>query len=320
MTLMILCVAAFGLAAYVVSGLVAIILWPLRRRIERLAPAARARLVLLAALLPLMAAIAVLIAALAPTFGWIADHCLSATDPHGHPHICAAHHVPAWPALTLSALALVVVARFAIAAARRCYALGLGSLTRAAFDRISTPGAQPDVRVLPVDEPQAFVLGLVRPRLYVTRGLVASEPAHLSAVIAHERAHVARLDPLRRFVAGVGLAFHLPGIGRWLDRWLGRSQEMAADEAAASIVGRAGVARALVALARSRAHLPRSAFAFAGSDVERRVVELMDGRERRDWPRLSTLLGGAVLAAVVVAAGADAVHHGLELLLGAFGS
>src|SRR5262249_50433237 len=77
----------------------------------------------------------------------------------------------------------------------------------------ASAGAFAGCRVLPVEEPQAFVLGMLKPRVYLSQGLLETlSPDDLRLVLAHEKAHARRRDPLRRFVAAVGLLFHLPGI------------------------------------------------------------------------------------------------------------
>ncbi|MEE9385502.1 MAG: M56 family metallopeptidase [Nannocystaceae bacterium] len=322
MTLVILCVAAFAVISYAASGAVALGLRSLRHRTDRTAPAARARLYLVAALLPFLSALAILTAALAPTFGWIADHCGVLGDPHPHPHICVEHHVAVWPAIWLTTLAFAMALRFSLAVTRLGYAVILGRLTQHRLRDASHPGNELDIRVLPLDEPQAFVLGIFRPQLYITRGLAeGAQRRHLPAVVAHERGHVQRRDPLRRVLAGIGLAFHLPGVAGRIAAQLTRAQEMAADLAAAQSIGsRESVARALIALAKARVPPPRGAFAFSGSELESRVVQLMDETQRRDWPTTSTLLCGGLASLMLLASGAEGVHHGVELLLGALGS
>jgi Zn-dependent protease with chaperone function len=321
MTLVLLCLAALAIVAYSVSGALALGLTAVGNKLVRLAPGAQARLYLFAALLPLLASLAVLLAALAPSFGWIADHCAIVEDPHTHPHICADHPLVGRPASLLIGLAAVVTARFVWFTGQWIHALALGASAQRSLRRASHPSDTPDVRVLPIEEAQAFVLGLLRPTLYVTHGLtVGNERAHLAAVIAHERAHVSRSDPLRRFAAGIGLSFHLPGVARWVGRCLARSHEMAADDIAATTLGsRTQVAQALVALARGKGRIPQHAFAFSQSDIETRVVRLLEPRNRRDSPAASTLAIAAVVAVTIMARGADVVHHGVEILLGALG-
>jgi len=92
---------------------------------------------------------------------------------------------------------------------------------------------------------------------------------------------------------------------------------MAADaEAARELRSPERVARALVRLTRAQRKTFRLAMAFAESDVEARVTTLLDPRPRQDQPGKAVLIGGAILLLALVAASADAVHHGVEIVLG----
>lgn len=319
MTLVVLCIAAVALIAAAVSAGVVGLLAALRPRIEDLAPVARARVYLAAAFAPVASAALLIVAALAPSFGWISDHC-DGGDPHAHAHICG-HHVVAWPSLLLILIAALAVVRGAWRLTRHGHALLRAARVRRTLDAASRLDAELGAQILPFEEPRAFVLGLWRPRLYVTEGLVIGGGSeHLGAVLAHERAHIARRDPFRRFVAGLGLAFHLPFVARRLDDALARAQEMAADEdAATTLASRVRVARALVALARATP-APEGATAFATSDVTTRVALLMDDTPRADRPTVLHFVIGSAIAIASVAMSADFVHHGVEILLGLFGS
>lgn len=324
-SLLLLCIAATAGVAFAVSALVSAAL--ARSSLDQLTPAAQARLLLVAAILPAAASIAVMTAALAPSFGWIADHCLRAAEPHTHPHICA-HHVASLPALPAVLLAALLLVRLAHAALRL---VRLGLLARAArhdLTRIACTSETPALRVLPFDEPQAFVIGLWRPALFVTRGLMSDAyREHLEPVLAHEHAHLRRRDPLRRLVSSIALAFHLPGIAGWLERRLGRAHELAADaEAATEIRSPERVARALLRLARRTRRVPAPALAFHVSDasgvadIRTRVTFLLDARPRRNQPRPSLIMVSAVVALALLGAGADLVHHGVEMFLGFLGA
>jgi hypothetical protein len=100
---------------------------------------------------------------------------------------------------------------------------------------------------------------------------------------------------------------------------------MAADEAAAQAVGSAeSIAEALVALAKDQAGIPvsewaHSGLAFSGTEIESRVLQLMNGKRGHDWPKLSGLMLGAVIVLATLAATAGEVHHGIEQLLGIIG-
>lgn len=290
------------------------------RRVERLTPAAQARVALGAAVLPLLLGSAIMIAALAPSFGWIRDHCASSADVHEHPHLCD-HHVSVVPAGALLALAAFFIARVFAATARLVQGAFAALSTARALREATVARTAPRVSIVPIDAPQAFVIGVLRPEVFVSRGLASGvHREHLAAVLSHEEAHVLRRDPLRRSLATFALAFHLPGIAVWLDRRLGQAQEMAADAEAARAVGsEERVALALVRLARARNHAVRGAMAFAGSDVEARVATLLDHRTRNDHPHAAVLVGAFALLFAAAGIGAGAVHHGVEMLLGVLG-
>jgi beta-lactamase regulating signal transducer with metallopeptidase domain len=328
-SLILLCTAATAALAFAVSALAGAGAVAGRRALDALTPAAQARVLLVLAILPAITSIAVMTTALSPTFGWIADHCLRAFELHTHPHICAAHHVATEPALPLMILAALLLGRLVLTVLRLAWQGKRAAAARRALERIASteaPGEAPGdtrrLRVLPFDEPQAFVLGLWRPLLFVTRGLVSgAHREHLEPVLAHERAHLRRRDSLRRLVSSLALAFHLPGVAGRLERQLVRAHELAADaEAAAAVQSPERVAHALVQLTRVRRRAPASALAFDGADVEARVTSLLDPRPRHDQPQARTIGLVAVIACVLLGAGADLVHHGVEILLGLLSS
>jgi uncharacterized integral membrane protein len=105
------------------------------------------------------------------------------------------------------------------------------------------------------EQPRAFCAGLLTPRIYLSTGAVAMlDEAALSAVLAHERHHARRHDPLR-LAAGRVLAramFFLPE----LDDLVARQQalaELSADESAvnAAPASRSALARAMLSFAEA---------------------------------------------------------------------
>jgi Zn-dependent protease with chaperone function len=101
------------------------------------------------------------------------------------------------------------------------------------------------VRVVPGAAPRAFCTGLLRPRVYVSEGAVATlGPAQLAAVVAHEGHHADRRDPLRILIArAIGEAYSL----RALPRREQALAELSADAAAVRSGGTASLASALLA-------------------------------------------------------------------------
>jgi Zn-dependent protease with chaperone function len=100
--------------------------------------------------------------------------------------------------------------------------------------------------------PTAFCAGSLRPRVYVTDSLVELlNPPELAAVIAHERAHARRRDPLQRsLLAAVSELLFSPPWVLWLRNRHHERAEISADRAAARLVGPSAVADALTTLAR----------------------------------------------------------------------
>jgi len=96
-----------------------------------------------------------------------------------------------------------------------------------------------DVRVFVQDRPLAFSAGLLRPRIHVSTGALAIlGPAELAAVVAHERHHTRRRDPLRLFLvrALADALFVLPALPRLTERYAALV-ELGADDAALSASG-----------------------------------------------------------------------------------
>ena len=115
--------------------------------------------------------------------------------------------------------------------------------------------AQPPVRfadalVIPGERPQAFCAGLLRPQVYVSAGAVTMlDEGTLRAVLAHERHHARRRDPLR-LASGRVLAcslFFIPGLRELLRRQQALA-ELSADESAVNAApeNRSGIARAML--------------------------------------------------------------------------
>lgn len=154
-----------------------------------------------------------------------------------------------------------------------------------------------------IDDPRlgAFSAGLLRPRVYVTSGARAVlDAAELDAVVAHERHHALRRDPLR-LAAGRVLArslFFLPGLAELRARHLALV-EASADEAA---VIQSGGDRSALARAMLR-------FDEGASGIDPVRVDYLLG-ETPSWrlPVVLCLAAGALLALV----GAAAVLAGRE--------
>jgi Zn-dependent protease with chaperone function len=161
-----------------------------------------------------------------------------------------------------------------------------------------------------VDSParSAFCAGLLRPRVFVTGGMVASLAAEeLEAVLVHEAEHARRRDPLRRLAgrAAAEVLFWLPLVGWWSAGRL-EAAELAADRAAIQRVGRRPLARALRATAVAAAP---AAAGFDGAGPAR-VTQLLGEQPPPRHPPLAACLLSA-LGLVLAVSLAMCVGQGL---------
>lgn len=307
-----MCACAVALVAFATSALVHLGLRAAAGALDRIGGTARARLLLAATLAPMLVSVSALAIALGPSFGLGADHC----GGHGahHPHLCVAHRLDQTGALVF-ALAIAFGVRIAVGLTR---SVVLALRARGAARELSSGD---DVQVIDLAAPQAFVTGLWRPRVFVTRALAnAVSGDELAVVLAHEEAHARRRDPLRRIVAIGALAFHLPFFARELERRLAVSHELAADEEAARTVGDpTRVASTIVRLARLRlagSADVSAAAPFSGPEITERVSRLLAGPSGVDAPSRALVLVVFAVVALAGVAGADHVHHLLETLIG----
>ena len=198
-----------------------------------------------------------------------------------------------------------------------------------------------------IDADRAMIAigGVLRPRLLLTRGLVAAlNAAELSASVAHELGHRRAWDNLKRLAirASPDVLVRLSA-ARTIERQWAAAAERAADRVAASegTAARRALASALVKVARSMPAAgtvaePISTL-LADADITARVRRLLDGddlpesrgpepripwrlRRRSVMPRLSAVrVAMAVMGVVGAFAGyvplLRAVHEATEVLV-----
>jgi hypothetical protein len=154
------------------------------------------------------------------------------------------------------------------------------------------------------DRPQAFCAGLLHPRVYFSTGVqeLLDAPA-LAAVLAHERHHARRHDPLRLAcgrVLSAGL-FFIPAMRRLAQRHH-ELAEIGADEAAVLSSGgdRAALASAMLSFSEA------SSADAVGIDPDR--IDYLLG-ERLQWRFPIVLcLGVATALSLVIALALLAAH------------
>jgi beta-lactamase regulating signal transducer with metallopeptidase domain len=178
-----------------------------------------------------------------------------------------------------------------------------------------------------VDTPLMALVGVLRPRLLVTRGLVAAlTDEELAASIAHEVGHSRARDNLTRLLmrATPDLLTGTPAARAIERRWASaaehRADRMAADD---SPVARCALASALVKVARLTPAMtplaePISTLIDGGeiaSRVERLLADATPSARSRAAFAWTALALGAAVTVVVYAPALRFVHSATELLV-----
>lgn len=269
-----------------------------RSLLARVEPQQRSVLLLALSLLPIVVAVLVVVLGFAPAVGgfMVNGHC--------HPDTGCDPHVPSVQASIVQAVwfgTLVVLGSFAVfwcvgRRLRRSLSFA-GTLLE-----LAPPGGSKGFALIETEARFAYCVGLLRPRIVVSRGLLARlTPPELAAVLAHERAHAARFDNLRQWLAAVSL-WPLPNrLRRGLLRDLAAANDESCDGRAAALAGRGAVTGALASFASEprAAAMRREALTAAPADLSPTGV--------------LTLI--VVSYALCTLPALDATHYGAELVL-----
>ena len=209
-----------------------------------------------------------------------------------------------YPAANLDAIMIVLLAGLGSLVTTRALTGAVRELQASRrFDRLlcgGKPQALHGALVITDAQPRAFCAGLVRPRVYVSTGAIALlDDAALGAVLAHERHHAYRHDPLR-LAAGRVLAralFFLPELGALVERQQALA-ELSADESAVNALPANGSALARAMLSFSDAPAYEGS---AGIDPAR-VDYLLGDPPSWQFPAVPCLAAATVLAVLVTVA------------------
>lgn len=289
--------------------------WPLalgyrllRRPFRQMPPAQRSTALSLYALLPLVAAALTAAILFTPALGgWL-------VLPHCHDGLGCSAHAPVTGRQALTPPLLIMALLIGALAALRYHQLASNSRTRLAKLSVLAQSV-PDAGYARIecDVPFAVTAGLWHPRIYLSSGLERELDAEgLTAVLAHERAHARRRDPLRLALLMSVAPNALTSSGAPLIFDLQSAAEQCCDAEAARVVGdHLAVADALLHVQRAM----RPGGATVAGDLPERITTLIDAPPPR--PLLHPTLLFASLAAVGLIAlfGVNAAHHGSELVL-----
>ncbi|MBE6036991.1 MAG: hypothetical protein E7223_05205 [Clostridiales bacterium] len=144
-----------------------------------------------------------------------------------------------------------------------------------------------------------FVLGILRPRIYLPGSL--SEPER-QYIILHEQHHIHRLDHLLKMVAFLALCLHWFNPLVWVAFLLaGKDMEMSCDEAVIRKLGsdiRADYAASLLSLSTGKPIISGTPLAFGEGSAKSRIRNLKHWKQPKRW----ILLTAALLCLCLLAA------------------
>jgi len=172
-----------------------------------------------------------------------------------------------------------------------------------------------------IDEPfpTVAVVGCLRPTLFVSERVLAEcTRDEMNAMVAHERAHVAAYDNLKRLL--LRGCPRLPFAAELESAWSAAAEEAADAAAAAGDPDRRfDLANALIRLARlaPAPRLPAGISAFyPGGSIESRVRLLLNPPQpaRRSYGCLLAAVGTAAIGVAYIAS-APAIHAAMEALV-----
>jgi len=185
--------------------------------------------------------------------------------------------------------------------------LSLGSLVPYGRLRRKLDGAvaQADGYYLADHIPTPFVLGVLRPRIYLPSDLPEDRREY---ILAHERQHIRRLDHVVKLLAFGAVCVHWFNPLVWLMfRLLVRDMEMSCDEAVLKRLGpdaRADYSQLLLNLTVSRGPMTWTPLAFGENDISGRIRNVLSWRR----PAAAVTVLSLILAwAVTVSAAVDPV-------------
>jgi Zn-dependent protease with chaperone function len=165
--------------------------------------------------------------------------------------------------------------------------------------------------VLASARPTAFCVGLIRPRIVVSNGLLARlDPEEQEAVVWHEAVHARGREPLKCLLARLAAQtfFWMPVLAALLERYL-LVKELAADRAAMARTSRRALAGALTQVLAQPAPAAAVGFGEAAAARVDRLFEPMAPLPRvvAPWQLIaSAAVGTALVLALVFPATLDA--------------
>ncbi len=147
----------------------------------------------------------------------------------------------------------------------------------------------------------AFILGFVRPQIYIPRGMT---PKVRQYILAHERTHLDKGDHWIKMIGFLALALHWFNPLVWVAYiLLSKDIEMACDERVVQYMElseRKAYSNALLTCSTNRVHYAASPVAFGEVSVKSRILSILNYRKPSFWMGLLSVLAICFVAVCLV--------------------
>lgn len=148
---------------------------------------------------------------------------------------------------------------------------------------------------------EPFVIGLIRPRIYLPSNIEEKEQAY---IILHEQVHIKRLDHITRSMAFVALCIHWFNPLVWLAfRLSAKDMEMSCDEAVMNTLEediRSEYAQSLLNFATGHRKAAAMPLTFGESDTKSRIKNVMNWKKPAIWGSISAVICMIVLGIMLM--------------------
>ncbi len=156
--------------------------------------------------------------------------------------------------------------------------------------------------------PSPFVLGIIRPRIYIPFRMPKQEQAY---ILAHEQCHIRRLDPLWKLIAFLLLAVYWWNPLVWCAFfYLVRDMKMSCDEAVIEQFGneiKQGYSNSLLSFAMERHPYSFAPIAFGEGDAGRRIKNVLNFKKPQTWAAILVIVLLVVVGVSCLTNGKDKI-------------
>ncbi len=305
-------VLAFFALWYLLSGLAALAVPWIVRKMRPLVPAQRSFYLFCYALYPMTLAVVITLIVFAPGLSTLI------VDSHCHGKACGGHV----PILEVSesvahAIPWIVATLLLAAIAITSAAIWRSARSASMLTWMARPVTGKSFRVLDSDTLLACCIGVLKPTILLSRGLLEhATPAQVEVILLHERAHCYRGDNLRNLLASTAsLTWPAAGRGRLLAE-LHLAAEQSCDYAVSRATGDVGmVVSTIEAMTRWRlAQGNVGSATFDALNAGARTCALQRP-EWRSWKTSHAMSVLAVALLIQIVVMGDALHHLAEVML-----